>query len=77
MRIGLGLRIAFSTVPAAFLVLALVGCGSSTPQEGNPPAIPVYNPDPKNPLSDVTLDSEYKNLDRIKAGTKAQPPAAK
>jgi hypothetical protein len=49
------------------LALAVVGC-DSTPKE-NPKSIGVYNQDPNSPLKGVTLENEYQNLDKIRAGT--------
>jgi hypothetical protein len=52
---------------AGVLALAVPGCDSG-PKE-NPKSIGVYNPDPNSPLKDVTLENEYQNLDKIRAGT--------
>jgi len=73
MRIGDVVRNVSAAVTLGMLTSCLAGCDSG-PKE-NPKSIGVVNPDPNNPLKDVTLENEAQNLDRIKAGTDYKAPA--
>ena len=70
-----GSFLAWSAIwPAVLLNLALAaGCGGTSGEKMDPEPVPVYNPDPNNPLKDVTLENEAKNLDRIRNANK--PPS--
>jgi hypothetical protein len=68
MRILSIVRAASVAAPAALLALALSGCGGSSGGTEGPKPIPVVNPDPNNPLKDVSLENEAQNLDKIRAG---------
>jgi hypothetical protein len=54
------------------LLVGLSGCGESAPTEPTKP-IPVYNPDPKNPNKDITLENESANMDKLKGIKKGGP----
>jgi len=65
-------------VAPAVVGLSLAGCGESSGGGAGQAPIPVINPDPNNPLKDVTLENEAQNLDKIKAGNgKPSGPAKK
>jgi uncharacterized lipoprotein YajG len=51
----------------AIAMAALAGCDSNTPTTNMPPPpAPVANPSTDNKLSDVTIENESANMDRIK-----------
>lgn len=60
---------------AATALLLLAGCGR-TPDGPPPKPIGVTNPNPDDPLKDVTLENESSNMDKVRKHAMPKPGTA-
>lgn len=55
-----------AALSAGALMTASPGCGRGGDAATETKPIPVFNPDPNNPNSDISLENESENMDRLK-----------